>query len=74
MNKEKVLELLVIVYIQQIKEKREEKKVNKKKEENIYQIIRKEFKVVEEIFGIKIPEIEYDDIVDLFKIHFDTQK
>lgn len=55
-------------------EKREEKKVNKKKEENIYQIIRKEFKVVEEIFGIKIPEIEYDDIVDLFKIHFDTQK
>ena len=55
-------------------EKMEEKKVNKKKEENIYQIIRKEFKVVEEIFGIKIPEIEYDDIVDLFKIHFDTQK
>ena len=55
-------------------EKREEKKVNKKKEENIYQIIRKEFKVVEEIFGIKIPEIEYNDIVDLFKIHFDTQK
>lgn len=57
-----------------LKEKMEEKKINKKEKENIYQIVIKEFKVVEETFGIKIPEIEYNDIVDLFKIHFDTQE
>lgn len=57
-----------------LKEKSLEKKTNRKIEENLYQRIVKEFKIVEETFGIKIPETEYIDIMDLFKIHFDTQE
>ncbi|WP_300341610.1 sigma-54-dependent transcriptional regulator [Fusobacterium sp.] len=57
-----------------LKEKNSKRQPNKKIEENLYRKIVKEFKIVEETFGIEIPEIEYRDIFDLFKIHFDTQE
>lgn len=49
-------------------------KIKEVENAKLFNIIRKNFKVVEEMFGITISVNEYLDIVDLFKINFDTHQ
>jgi transcriptional regulatory protein LevR len=38
----------------------------------VFEVLRKHFELIEEVFGINIPDAELAYVVEMFDTHFDT--